>query len=304
MKKKILLKRIFIFMICMLLTSCSISSENEDDYPTDYPDSPAQTKEQVLFPQYPGINVLSDGAVAMIDYSNVTQGYIGARLLQEGGPTVNIQVMKDDVKYNYEITSMDYLSLPLQMGNGIYKFKIMQNKEGNTYSILTSIDVNVEMIDDKIVYLYPNQVVNYNENSQVVDLSFELVKNDTNNLQRIKTLYDYVIDHLDYDDDKAKNVVGKYVLPDLDVAIETGDGICFDYASLLAALCRIQGIPAKVITGQTSIEYHAWVEIWLEGKGWINPKVEFEEENWNLVDPTFDDSRGDYDGSYEEYKRY
>lgn len=303
MKIKSIFTKTLIFLLCIFLVSCSTEG-NSDDYPSDYPDSPAQTREQVNFPQYPNIDVLSDGAVALIDYSNRNDGYIGARLLQEGGPKVNIQVMKDEVKYNYEIDSTSFISLPLQMGNGIYKFKIMQNIEGTTYSILSSIDVEVNMIDDKSVYLYPNQVVNYDEHSQVVDLSFSLVKDNTNNLQRIKTLYEYVVEHLDYDDDKAKNVVGKYVLPDLDVAIDTGNGICFDYASLLAALCRIQGIPAKVITGETEIEYHAWVEIWLAGKGWINPKIEFAKEDWTLVDPTFDDSTGTYDGSYEEYKRY
>ena len=50
--------------------------------------------------------------------------------------------------------------------------------------------------------------------------------------------------------------------------LKNGSGICFDYASLLAALCRIQGIPARVIVGWTDIEYHAWVEIYLENEGW------------------------------------
>ncbi|MDD3049001.1 MAG: transglutaminase-like domain-containing protein [Bacilli bacterium] len=304
MKVKSFFKKSLLFLTCIFLISCSSTSNDADDYPSDYPDTPAQTREQVLYPQYPENSILSDGAVALIDYSNATRGYIGARLLNEGGAKVNIQVMKDDVKYNYEIYTTSYISLPLQMGNGTYKLKIMQNVENDSYSVLASIDIEVTMVDDKLVYLYPNQVVNYNQNSKVVEKSFALVKNETNNLERIKTLYEYVIDQLDYDDDKAKNVVDKYVLPDLDVAIETGKGICFDYASLLAALCRIQGIPAKVITGETSIEYHAWVEVYLEGEGWINPKIWFDKDNWTLVDPTFDDSVGDYDGVYEEYKRY
>ncbi|NBK98844.1 MAG: transglutaminase domain-containing protein [Erysipelotrichia bacterium] len=304
MKVKFLFKVGFIFIICICLISCSANGKDEESYPSKYPDSLAQTREEVLFPQYPQTSVLSDGSVAMIDYSNASEGYIGAKLLKESDAKVNIQVMKDEVKYNYEINSLEYISLPLQMENGIYKFKIMQNVEGDSYAILASVDVDVNMPNDKSVYLYPNQVVDYQAQSQVVDLSFALVKKDTNDLERIKTLYEYVVEHLDYDDDKAKNVVGKYVLPNLDNAIDSGKGICFDYASLLAALCRIQGIPAKVITGETTIEYHAWVEIWLEGKGWINPKIEFDKDKWTLVDPTFDDSTGEYDGPYEEYKRY
>ena len=78
-----------------------------------------------------------------------------------------------------------------------------------------------------------------------------------------------------------------------------------NYASLLAALCRIQGIPARVIVGWTDIEYHAWVEIYLENEGWINPKVYFAKNDWSLVDPTFSDSgNADYTGKYEEVYHY
>ncbi len=292
-----------IFALCLFLGACS--SEDDTKYPTQYPDSPAQSKEQVLYPQYIESAVLVADGVAMIDYSNVAQGYIGARLLREQGPKVNIQIMKDNEKVDdFIITTTTYTTLPIQKGDGNYKFKIMENTDGNMYAVLASADVSVTLADQRLPFLYPNQVVHYDQNSQVVDLSFELTKNDKNDLARVYTLYNYVVDHLDYDRDKAKNVTGKYVLPDLDVAIDEGTGICFDYASLLAALCRVQGIPAKVITGNTSIEYHAWVEIYLEGKGWINPKYEFEKEKWTLVDPTFDSSGADYEGSYEEVKRY
>ena len=294
---------LLIFALCFFLNACG--SQEEDKYPTQYPKSVAKTKQEVIFPQYPNTAVLIADGVAMIDYSNVTQGYIGARLLREQGPKVNIQIMKDEEKVDdFIITSMDYTTLPIQKGDGNYKFKIMENTDGNMYAVLMSVDVAITLVNQEQPYLYPNQVVDYDVNSQVVDLSFSLTKKDDNDLARVYTLYNYVVEHLDYDKDKAKNVTGKYVLPDLDVAINEGKGICFDYASLLAALCRVQGIPAKVITGNTSLEYHAWVEIYLEGKGWINPKYEFDKEKWTLVDPTFDSSGADYEGSYEEVKHY
>ena len=110
---------------------------------------------------------------------------------------------------------------------------------------------------------------------------------------------------MDYDDQKAKDVSDTFVLPDIDGSLKSGKGICFDYASSLAALCRIQGIPAKVIVGWTDIEYHAWVEIYLKDTGWINPKVYFDKEKWNLVDPTFSDSKNsDYEGKYDEVYHY
>ncbi len=64
---------------------------------------------------------------------------------------------------------------------------------------------------------------------------------------------------------------------------ETRRGFCEHYASSFALLMRIAGIPARIVLGYLGGEYnalgryhivrqsdaHAWVEVWLEGKGWI-----------------------------------
>ena len=165
--------------------------------------------------------------------------------------------------------------------------------------------IDVQLPNDLVPYLYPNQIVDYTMDSYVYKKSFELVKDDRDDLTRIAHLFKYVVDTLDYDDQKAKDVSDTFVLPDIDGSLKSGKGICFDYAASLAALCRIQGIPAKVIVGWTDIEYHAWVEIYLKDTGWINPKIYFDKEKWNLVDPTFSDSKNsDYEGKYDEVYHY
>ncbi len=294
--KKLLLS----LSLCIFVTGCSSSQE----YPTDYPQSPAQQVSEILWPQSPGVDVLTDSRYAMVDMSNVSQGYVTARLLSSASK-IKLQISKDEKKYNYDLTSSDYTAFPLQMGNGIYTIKILSQIEGTKYAVVASTQKEVTIQDEFSVYLYPNQVVNYGPDSIVVNKSFELTKDDKDNLTRIYHLFEYTVDVLDYDYEKADYVSDTYVLPDLTQAIENGSGICFDYASLLAALCRIQGIPARVIVGWTDIEYHAWVEIYLENEGWINPKVYFAKKDWSLVDPTFSDSgNADYTGKYEEVYHY
>lgn len=58
-------------------------------------------------------------------------------------------------------------------------------------------------------------------------------------------------------------------------AWDMGKGVCQDYAHILAALCRLAGIPARYITGMMVGEgySHAWIEIFAEGK-------------WYALDPT------------------
>lgn len=294
--KKLLLS----LSLCIFVTGCSSSQE----YPTEYPESPAQQVSEILWPQSLGVDVLTDSRYAMVDMSNVSQGYVTARLLSSASK-IKLQISKDDKKYNYDLTSSDYTAFPLQMGNGIYTIKILSQIEGTKYAVVASTQKEVTIQDEFSVYLYPNQVVNYGPDSIVVNKSFELTKDDKDNLTRIYHLFEYTVDVLDYDYEKADYVSDTYVLPDLTQAIENGSGICFDYASLLAALCRIQGIPARIIVGWTDIEYHAWVEIYLENEGWINPKVYFAKNDWSLVDPAFSDSgNADYTGKYEEVYHY
>ena len=294
--KKLLLS----LSLCIFVTGCSSSQE----YPTEYPESPAQQVSEILWPQSPGVDVLTDSRYAMVDMSNVSQGYVTARLLSSASK-IKLQISKDDKKYNYDLTSSDYTAFPLQMGNGIYTIKILSQIEGTKYAVVASTQKEVTIQDEFSVYLYPNQVVNYGPDSIVVNKSFELTKDDKDNLTRIYHLFEYTVDVLDYDYEKADYVSDTYVLPNLTQAIENGSGICFDYASLLAALCRIQGIPARVIVGWTDIEYHAWVEIYLENEGWINTKVYFAKIDWSLVDPTLSDSgNADYTGKYEEVYHY
>lgn len=305
MKRNSQMKRYFQIICCLtllLLTACSDSSS--DDYPTSYPKSDAITKEEVKFPAFPKKKTLKAQGTAIIDYSHANQGYIGAQLLQNQ-KRVKIRVEKDGKQYHHDLINKgEWTTFPLQMGSGTYHLVILKNIEGKRYAHVAETQINVTLDNELVPFLYPNQVVDYNKNSKVVDLSFSLTKDDQTDLERIKTLYEYVLDRLDYDNSKADNVSQVYVLPDLDKAIKEGKGICFDYASLLTALCRIQGIPARVITGETEIEYHAWVEIYLEGKGWINPKYEFAEKSWTMVDPTFDDSGSDYEGAYAEVYKY
>ncbi len=59
--------------------------------------------------------------------------------------------------------------------------------------------------------------------------------------------------------------------------LETGRGVCQDYAHLMAAILRGWGIPCRYVSGYlgppaagvAKCESHAWVECWFPGIGWI-----------------------------------
>ena len=79
-------------------------------------------------------------------------------------------------------------------------------------------------------------------------------------------------------------------LPNVDQVVADKKGICFDYASVMAAMLRSQGIPTKLVTGYVAPNnaYHAWNEVWVEGKGWVKTgSIYFDGVSWTLMDPTF-----------------
>ena len=63
----------------------------------------------------------------------------------------------------------------------------------------------------------------------------------------------------------------------IEVILETGQGVCQDYAHVMASILRKWGIPCRYVSGYlapadedvTRSESHAWVEGWFPGTGWI-----------------------------------
>jgi transglutaminase-like putative cysteine protease len=88
-----------------------------------------------------------------------------------------------------------------------------------------------------------------------------------------------VVDNIEYDSAKVYNLMYDY-LPDIEKTYLEKTGICYDYASLFAAMLRSIGIPAKLVKGYSKENpdvYHAWNEVLLNGK-------------WIVVDTTLDAS--------------
>ena len=101
----------------------------------------------------------------------------------------------------------------------------------------------------------------------------------------VENVYHYITKNIKYDYDKAETVESGYV-PDVDETLATGKGICFDYASLMGAMLRSQGIPTRLEIGYAGTEYHAWISVYTKEAGWIDKVIQFDGSKWTLMDPT------------------
>lgn len=292
--KKDIKRILLILLFFLMLVSCS----NQSNEGIENPITPSRTIDEILWCEASGIDTQSDDLV-LIDYSNINQGYIMAKTLSSNHSKLKIQIIHDEETYTYDIDKDDtYISYPLSLGSGNYVIKVLENTSDSNYILRYSLDLDVSLENEYIAFLYPNQIVDYNLNTLCISKSFELVKDDSTDLDRVESIYTWVLDTISYDWDKVNEVNGKYVIPVLDDIYNEKKGICFDYASIMAAMLRVQHIPTKVVTGMVDEGYHAWIEVYIENIGWVKPHVYFGDDTWTQMDPTYDANDKNYEGTY------
>lgn len=225
---------------------------------------------------------------ASIDTSSATQGYVGAAC--ENSSRLKLQVTNGQASYNYDMQNDGTpIIVPLNMGNGSYTVRVMQNTSGNNYVELASVTCDVALEDEFAPFVRPNIYCNYTSSSACVSKARELASGATNQAAAVNAIYEWITENISYDSDKAAQLtdVSGYV-PDPDETLSSGSGICLDYASLGAAMIRSLGIPCKIVTGYVSPDniYHAWNLIYIDGT-WQSAEISVSANTWSRIDMTF-----------------
>ena len=227
----------------------------------------------------------SDG---WIDIAHVEEGYVAASA--QNTSRLKLQVLCNNTSYNYDLPSDGTpIVCPINMGNGQYTFRIMQNTSGNNYIEIASTSTSVTLNNEFEPFLRPNLFCNFSNDSTCVSQARELTSEATNEGDVVRAVYQWVVENISYDYDKAEELSGTtgYV-PNPDETMESRSGICFDYASLAAAMLRSLGIPCQIITGYVSPDsvYHAWNMVYIDGR-WVSVQFSIEPNTWTRMDLTF-----------------
>lgn len=246
---------------------------------------------QAAIPSAGGSQVQRAGAAA-IDYSNVSEGYVMVSYGQNNGKRVKAQVKGPSTTYTYDIQpNGQWEALPLSDNNGGYTVTVFENVEGTSYATIASASFNVSLNDPFRPFLYSNQYVNYAAAPNTVNTAASLCSGKGGELEKVDAVYTYVISNISYDTALAASVSSGY-LPVLDNVLARRQGICFDYAALMAGMLRSQGVPTKLVVGYAGSVYHAWISVWTAADGWIEGVIYFDGNNWHRMDPTFASTGG------------
>lgn len=269
----------------LCLTACAESSAaaqngaetGSDTIPADpsLKSTESETTENLLLPEASGTIVLEGNGVR-IDASHTDQGYVMVRC-EPSDKRLKARISTAEQAYYYDLPGgQDYSVYPLQMGDGVYTVRVMEQVENDLYAMRYGVDIEVSLSSETVPFLYPNQYIWYDADTKTVQKAKELAEGLSDEAQIADRFYHYVVKHMRYDTQKAETVTKGY-LPSVDEALDTGKGICFDYAALLAAMLRSRGIPARMLIGTVTPEnlYHSWNSVYLDGEWvWMDPTLD------------------------------
>lgn len=267
----------------------TVSSSSATSAQTEAP------KAEVVVPKiktgsFTGAKTVSND-IACADITSADMGVIKVTYSGECGK-VKVRITKNEAVYDYDLDPGGTV-FPLQSGSGTYNIKVLENVSGKTYAVALDEDFSADIKSEFSPYLVPSQYINYSQSDDCVYKAAELCAGKSGTVEKAAAMFGYITSNVKYDKELAASVKSGYV-PNPDKTLESGKGICFDYASLFASMCRSQNIPAKLVMGYVRGNvYHSWNEIYTEESGWVTVDIFLKGSGWELLDPTFYASASD-----------
>lgn len=253
------------------LTGCRGESVGTPEPTVPAPLEPPVTQQRV-----------EENGVASVDHSHVSEGY----LLAHRGETekrLKLRISKE-TEYTYDLPEKEWTAFPLSEGDGEYTVTVFEQVEGTTYIPCLTTVFDAELDSAFAPFLRPNQQVNYATAPQTLSKAVELTAGCDGDGEKVEKIYAFVSQTLTYDEKQAEDIQSGYI-PDLDEVLQKEKGICLDFAALMTAMARSQGIPCRLVVGDAGSVYHAWAEVWDEDRA-----------DWVRYDPTFAASGKDVSG--------
>lgn len=212
--------------------------------------------------------------------SRLEYGIIGITYPTEEGIRYKVAISKGSETYYYDYTGPETELYPLQLGNGEYTVSLLRNVSGNKYIVVGKETVQLNLEDENVVYLQSVQNVRFDAGMGPVLKAEELTRGLENTSDKVEAIYRYIVSNIKYNYNFDYNLDNQYI-PNTEDTFITRTGICYDFASLFAAMLRSQGIPAKLVKGYSvNVEgYHAWNEVLIDG-------------NWVVIDTAYDATAG------------
>lgn len=213
---------------------------------------------------------------AIIDTSTSDQGYFTVAYNNYMGVKMKVGVTYDGTTKYYNYTPGEESSYTFAEGDGYYTIALYRNISGTKYRQVTKTSAQVELVDVMAPYLASTAEITFSAEDPVGLMAAALCEGLETDEEKIVAFYNFISEEFQYDYKFAAQVRSgavKNYTPNTSLVLETEKGICYDFSSLFAAMCRSQDIPCAIAKGYLGNAYHAWNMVWLD-------------EEWVAVDMT------------------
>lgn len=201
-----------------------------------------------------------------IDVSTASAGYF--TVSAESTTRMKVGVTANGATVYYDYTPGNTSSYVFAQGDGRYTVTLFRNISGTKYKKVTSTQVDVRMESELAPYLASTEEITFSETDAVGLKAAELCANAVSDSEKVVAIHNYIAANFTYDYDLAAQIQSgavKVYTPDTSAVLANQKGICYDMASLFAAMCRSQGVPCAIARGYLDGQSHAWNMVWVDG---------------------------------------
>lgn len=204
--------------------------------------------------------VLLSVSVALADVSaKVGDGVVTVTVTKP----CRIAIKSGDSEHYFDVEEGQTV-LPLTFGGGKYSVTEYFHHSGRKWKKGKSVSFSYNG-DGEAAYRQPNFVVNYNEEGLAAQKASELCATATTDKEKANIIYKWMIHTFTYDYVEAAQLVtnsaGRYSV-NADEVLLKQSGVCYDLSALFVAMCRSQGLTARLEIG----DGHAWAVVVIDGK--------------------------------------
>ena len=190
------------------------------------------------------VTVAGAAGTQVIDASHTSAGYVTVSYTSSARLKVGIQYGSG--KTAYRDCPSGTTSFALDQGNGTYTVSVCQNLSGTSYRVVASQTMRVTIDSANAPYLISTSEVPFTAGDAVTTKAAELCKNAKTDEEKVVAIYNFIAGRT--------------------ATLSGTKGICYDFASLFAAMCRSQNIPCALTKGYAGSSYHAWNKVNVGGK--------------------------------------
>lgn len=205
-----------------------------------------------------------------INTATADDGYFSVYYEDSPGVKMKVAVIYNNQTTYYDCYSNQKYSYAFVNGNGTYSIILYRHSSGNLYRQIDSETVTVKLENAFSPFLVSVYDAHFITGDKVFLTAKNLCKLSKNDSNKIKQIHTYVYENIRYNKYLAQSISAgkiKSYIPDPLTILKTERGVCYDRASLFAAMCRSQNIPCKIVKGYNDNGlYHAWNEVYVNNK--------------------------------------